>query len=117
MFSNVEPEILIKAYNYLVINGEKNITNMFVFLANKLGGLNIAYEEPEEIPWEGLYHPDADRIFTNIDGYLEWYEKRRFRIEMSQELISAQNNKKRPTIGILFSRDYWINGRLPPKIV
>jgi cobaltochelatase CobN len=44
MLSNIEPEILSKAYKYLVINGEKNIKNMFYFLANKLLGLNLSYE-------------------------------------------------------------------------
>jgi cobaltochelatase CobN len=98
MLSNVEPEILSKAYKYLVINGEKNIKNMFYFLANKLLGLNLSYEEPEEIPWEALYHPKAPRIFKNINDYLNWYkEYRNFN----------QNGK---TVGILFSRYYWING-------
>lgn len=91
--SNVTPEIIRKAYNYLVINGEKNIRNMFLFLANKVAGIDISYEEPEQIPWEGLYHPDAERIFKDIDEYLEWYKM-----------------KDAPTVGILFSRHYWING-------
>ncbi|GAB5046477.1 cobaltochelatase subunit CobN [Thermodesulfovibrio sp. TK110] len=91
--SNVAPEIISKAYSYLVINGEKNIKNMFLFLASKVAGLDISYEEPEQIPWEGLYHPDAEKIFTSIDEYMDWYKK-----------------KDTPTVGILFSRHYWING-------
>ncbi|GAB6182397.1 hypothetical protein JCM13991_01380 [Thermodesulfovibrio hydrogeniphilus] len=97
--SNIHPEILSKAYKYLVINGEKNIKNMFLFLANEVGGLNISYEEPEEIPWEGLYHPDAEKIFKDIDEYLSWYEKR------GKRCASAG-----ACVGILFSRHYWING-------
>lgn len=93
MLSNVKPELLSKAYQYLVINGEKNIKNMFLFLANKLAGFDISYDEPEQIPWEGLYHPDAEKIFTSIDEYMQWYER-----------------KNAPTVGILFSRHYWING-------
>lgn len=96
MLSNVEPEILSKAYSYLVINGEKNIINMFRFLVNKLSDKQISYEEPEQIPWEALYHPEADSIFTDVEAYLEWYRKRKI--------------KDKPTIGILFSRHYWING-------
>lgn len=96
--SNVKPNILTKAYNYLAINGEKNITNMFLFLANTISGLNVSYEEPEEIPWEGLYHPEAERIFSDPQEYLKWYENK------------WKKSKDHSTIGILFSRHYWING-------
>jgi len=98
MLSNVEPEILSKAYKYLVVNGEKNIKNMFYFLANKLLGLNLSYEEVEEIPWEALYHPKAPRIFKDIDEYLDWYKEYK------------NFNPQDKTVGILFSRHYWING-------
>lgn len=120
MLSNVEPELLSKAYSYLVINGEKNVTNMFRFLVNKLLDNDISYEEPEQISWEGLYHPDADRIFTNVDEYLEWYGSRRFlstKVSRNDILSSYPKGQdadslltERPTIGILFSRHYWING-------
>lgn len=109
MLSNVEPEIVSKAYKYLVINGEKNITNMFLFLANTVSGINVSYEDPEEIPWEGLYHPEARRIFTDVKDYLEWYERRRF-FGGTQNDKKELQNKKKPTVGILFSRHYWING-------
>lgn len=97
MLSNVKPEILNKAYRYLVINGEKNIINMFRFLAKEISGINLNYDEPEEIPWEGIYHPKAERIFRSIDDYLNWYR------DYKENLTSS-------TVGILFSRYYWING-------
>jgi len=96
--SNVEPEVLSTAYRYMVINGEKNITNMCRFLAKRLLGFNIYYEDPEELPWEGLYHPEADRIFKDINEYLRWYES------------NFPLRRGLPTVGILFSRHYWING-------
>ncbi|MDW7998635.1 MAG: cobaltochelatase subunit CobN [Thermodesulfovibrio sp.] len=104
MLSNVEPEVIGKAYKYIVINGDKNVTNMFYFLAKELGGLNIFYEEPEEIPWQGLYHPEAGRIFTDIEEYFKWYESRRF---FGSSYIKMT---EMPTVGVLFSRHYWING-------
>ncbi|MEN2994238.1 MAG: cobaltochelatase subunit CobN [Thermodesulfovibrio sp.] len=105
MLSNVEPDILSKAYNYLVINGEKNITNMFLFLAKRLTGISVSYEEPEEIPWEGLYHPEYEGIFSNIEDYLKWYESRR-----CLDTSCCLRMTEKPTVGILFSRHYWING-------
>ena len=95
LLSNVSLDILKKTYKYIVINGEKNLTNLFLFLANKLGGLSASYEEPKEVPWEGIYHPKANKIFTKIEDYLNWYKP-----------------KQVPTIGILFSRHYWINNNL-----
>lgn len=69
-------------------------------MANKVGGLDLHYEEPEEIPWEGLYHPKAEKIFTNVEDYLHWYK------------AYKPNFLEKPTIGILFSRHYWINKNL-----
>jgi len=98
LLSNVSPEILNKSYRYLLINGEKNVKNMFYFLANRFLNKDLIYEEPEEVPWEGLYHPKAPRIFKTIEEYLSWYKEYKTFEETA------------PTVGILFSRHYWING-------
>jgi cobaltochelatase CobN len=94
-YSTVNPEILIKAQEYILRNGEENIENLFYFLAKEVLGLPVEYREPEEIPWEGIYHPKAERIFKDIKDYFSWYKP-----------------KKAPIIGILFSRHYWINDNL-----
>lgn len=98
LLSNISVDVLSKAYKYLVINGEKNLTNMLKFLLKETLGMEINYKEPEEIPWEALYHPSAKSIFKSVDDYLNWYEK----------YWGAKESKG--TIGILFSRHYWING-------
>ncbi|MEJ5300264.1 MAG: cobaltochelatase subunit CobN [Thermodesulforhabdaceae bacterium] len=98
--STVRPEIVSRAYSYLVINGEENMTNMLRFLASEELGLHLDYDPPKEIPWEGLYHPKASRIFTGIDDFLGWYDS-----------YWGQNASK-GTVGILFSRHYWINNNL-----
>ncbi len=95
LLSNVDADIINKSYKYIVMNGEKNITNLYLYLANKLCNLKIHYEEPENIPWEGIYHPDSNTIFSKIEDYLAWYN----------EHIGI----KKDFIGILFSRHYWIN--------
>ncbi|MEZ0343808.1 MAG: cobaltochelatase subunit CobN [Caldimicrobium sp.] len=94
-FSNVELEVVIKAHEYILKNGEENIRNLFYFLANKALGLSFDYKEPCDVPWEGIYHPRAKVIFKDIKDYLSWYKP-----------------KDAPTIGILFSRHYWINENL-----
>lgn len=95
-FSNVEPEIVSTAYQYIVRNGEKNIENLFYFLGNKVLGISLDYREPEEVPWEGIYHPRAKGIFKDIKEFLSWYDLK----------------KDAPTIGILLSRHYWVNDNL-----
>ncbi len=98
--SNVSPEIVSQAYSYLVINGEDNITSMFKFLAAKVLGLPLEYDPPKEIPWEGLYHPRADQIFKTVDDFLLWYDP------------YWGMKQSKGTVGIIFSRHYWINGNL-----
>ena len=73
MLSTVKPEIVAKAYSYLVINGEENFTNMLRYIVREVAGLDVKVEEPKPVPWEGLYHPDAPKIFSNVEEYLEWY--------------------------------------------
>lgn len=98
--STVSPRVVSQAYSYLVINGEDNITNMLKFLASEELGLSLHYDPPKEIPWEGLYHPKARNIFSGIEDFLNWYENYR------------GNKPSKGTVGILFSRHYWINGNL-----
>jgi len=94
--SNVSPEILAKAYEYILRNGEENIKNLLYFLAKEVLSLEVSYKEPEEVPWEGLYHPRAERIFRDIKEYLSWYPFK----------------EGAPVVGILFSRHYWVNENL-----
>ncbi|NPA40098.1 MAG: cobaltochelatase subunit CobN [Thermodesulfobacteria bacterium] len=90
--SNVGAEVIEKAYKYLLIGGEQNLKNLTLFLLN-IAGLKVEFKEPEELPWDGIYHPDANQVFFSIQDYLKWYEK-----------FKPEN-----TVGILFSRHYWIN--------
>ena len=85
--TNVPEEILIKAKTYYVLGGEKNLRNLARFLAS-LAGEKRAYEEPEEVPMHGIYHPDFG-TFESLDRYLEVY-------------------KKRPLVGVLFWRSAWL---------
>ena len=98
MLSTVRPEIVAKVYSYIVINGEENFTSMLRYMAREIGGMDIKVEEPKPVPWEGLYHPDAPGIFGSIKEYLNWH--------------NPHNPKPASTVGILFSRHYWVNDNL-----
>ncbi|MFH1860969.1 MAG: cobaltochelatase subunit CobN, partial [bacterium] len=103
MLSTVKLEVIAKAYSYLVINGEENFTNMLRYIVREVGGLDIEVEEPKPVPWEGLYHPDAPGIFAKIEEYLDWYNSHKSTI---------CNRQSKSTVGILFSRHYWVNDNL-----
>ncbi|MFN3406688.1 MAG: cobaltochelatase subunit CobN [Caldimicrobium sp.] len=94
--STVKADILAKVYTYILYGGEENFTNMLKYIAREVCGMDIEAPSPKALPWEGLYHPDSDNIFTDIEEYLSWYRKRKF------------SHTKRPTVGILFSRHSWV---------
>lgn len=98
--STVRAEIVAAVYLYITYNGEENFANMLRYIAREVCGMNIDAPQPKLIPWEGLYHPDAADIFSNVAEYLAWYSSYR-----------KQNNLLEPigSAGILFSRFHWVN--------
>lgn len=93
--STVGPEVVAKAYRYVILNGRENIANLFRFLASEVLGLGVPYEEPKEMPWVGGYHPRAQVPFGDVTEYLAWHPLR-----------------DAPTVGILFPRHSWVSGNL-----
>jgi cobaltochelatase CobN len=91
--SNVSLKIVSTVSAYHVYSGLENIKNMFKYIAKETLGFKCDVDPPQELMWQGIYHPDADIAFENIDDYLSWY-----------------NPSKQFMIGILFFRTYWANG-------
>ncbi|NJE85553.1 cobaltochelatase subunit CobN [Thermococcus sp. CX2] len=85
--ANVPEEVLIKAKTYYVLGGEKNLRNLVRFLAG-LAGAEVDYEDPQEVPMHGIYHPELG-LFESLDEYLKAYGKE-------------------PLIGVLFWRSTWL---------
>ena len=108
MLSTVKPEIVAMVNSYITINGEENFTNMLRYLAREICGLEIDAKKPISVPWEGLYHPKAESIFSGVDEYLAWYDSYKSTAGGPQALSSA----KQPGVGILFSRHAWVNNNL-----
>ncbi len=97
--SNVNPEIVAAVYRYLLFNGRGNIANMLRCLLHHFFSEEVAYKEPEEVPWQGIYHPDMEKLFTSTEAYLEEYKR---------HLPAA------PTayVGLLYSRSNWATRNL-----
>ena len=53
---------------------QRNAANLLLFLLNRDCGLDIPYEEPQQIPRIGIFHPESDRIFSGFKEYLSWYK-------------------------------------------
>jgi cobaltochelatase CobN len=69
---------------YLLYGGKSNFENLLLYLANRFTGSNYDVFPPEKIQWEGIYHPDFDKLVT-LDEYVE------------KKLTPGK-----PTVGILF---------------
>ncbi|OPX69413.1 MAG: cobaltochelatase subunit CobN [Methanoregulaceae archaeon PtaB.Bin056] len=80
---------------YFIYGGSDNMRNLVRFIQGRVLSLPVTWEEPSLYLWEGVYHPDAPRVFSTADEYWQW-----------------RGREKPHTIGILFYRIYWANGDL-----
>jgi len=85
--SNVPEEVVVKAKSYYVLGGERNLRNLLRFLAG-LAGVKVDFEEPQEVPMHGIYHPRFG-LFESLEEFLKVY-------------------KRKPLVGILFWRSAWL---------
>ena len=93
--STVKPEVVATCHSYIVMGGEANFCNMLRYLAREVAWMDVDAPPPQPVPWEGLYHPGTSHHFERVEDYLEWYRPR-----------------NAPTVGLLFSRHYWVNNNL-----
>ncbi|MDO8841665.1 cobaltochelatase subunit CobN [Methanocalculus sp.] len=91
--SNVPIKLVAAVSAYATHGGEENYRRMIRLLSAVVAGDTSRIEEPHQLPWEGIYHPDAPDTFLSPEEYLAWRPKRH------------------PSrVGIVFSRAYWANG-------
>ncbi|MBN1322611.1 MAG: cobaltochelatase subunit CobN [Methanotrichaceae archaeon] len=93
--SNVALPCVLQVNRYVVYGGLDNIKNMLKYLVCEVLGKDCAYDPPEEGLWQGLYHPRANRAFSDVEDYLAWY-----------------GDSRPHWVGVLFFRTYWANGDL-----
>ena len=91
--STVSLEITTTVNRYTLFGGPENYKNMLKYACHQVMALELDYEPPQELLWQGLYHPLHETAFPTLDEYLKWY-----------------GPLSRPTVGIIFSRTYWANG-------
>jgi cobaltochelatase CobN len=92
MQSTVSPEMVTTCHRYITNNGDENFRNLLLYITKELFGHNVEVLPPVDIPWEGLYHPDAPSSFSSVDAYRAWYSDR----------IPGG-----PWVALIFSRTSW----------
>jgi len=97
MLSTVSSKIVADCYQYLTIGGEDNFQQMILYLGNQVLKVPLAYNPPVNLPWDGIYHPKAKGIFNRCEEYLSWY---------SSHYLGKRDI---PYVGILFTRQAWVN--------
>jgi cobaltochelatase CobN len=93
--SSVKLEIAATCFSYIIYGGQENFANMLRYLLKEVLGYEVEAKPPEKIPWDGLYHPNAEKRFSNVKEYLNWY-----------------GPLKEKTVGLLISRTSWVNNEL-----
>ncbi|WP_121742348.1 cobaltochelatase subunit CobN [Natronorubrum halophilum] len=74
-------------YDYLEKGGTINVANLCRFLVAEYEGQDTEYDDPTELPTEGVYHPDYPGI-----GY--------------EELLET-HDPDRPTVAVWFYESHW----------
>lgn len=97
--SSVDAQAVQKAYRYVTYGGDENVANLLRFLDGLARGKADAVPEPEPVPWEGLWHPDAPtRAFQSHADYADWYDEH-----------CAAKGLDGPVVGLILARHYWVN--------
>lgn len=91
----IPPATVQRAIAYHLYGGKENLKQFFCWLGELAGKLPEGQARPpRELPWAGVYHPRASRFFTTLGEYLAWYGERR------------------PLVGLLFPRVFWVEENL-----
>ncbi|MBF0376418.1 MAG: cobaltochelatase subunit CobN [Desulfamplus sp.] len=63
--------------NYFSFTSSENLSNLIRFLASRDLGIESQVKIPPPIvpPENALYHPDAPKLFSDLDEYVKWYKE------------------------------------------
>lgn len=85
--STVSPSIVTTCHRYITNNGDENFKNLLLYIKKELFKEDIPVAPPADVPWEGIYHPDASSVFSDVDEYLAW---------------NAERMPRAPRVGLIF---------------
>ena len=76
---------------YSVYGGIENFKNLWLWAFARFGSAGCSYAQPAPMLWNGIYHPQANKVYTDLAEYEEDF---------------CQDG--RPTVGFLFYRNEWL---------
>jgi cobaltochelatase CobN len=82
------------AFDYLIRGGLPNFVNLAAFLSDVCCATSLNPPAPQDLPWEGVYHPEAPTV------------------EETAAWLAARHDPQRATVGVLFYRAQWMSGDL-----
>jgi cobaltochelatase CobN len=82
---------------YLARGGVRNFRNLLCVMGRDQGIGMPDPEPPQDMPTEGIYHPDWKGDLQDIDGYLVWS---RTRLGVGEDA---------PVVGIWFHQTFWLD--------
>ncbi|HWP49125.1 MAG TPA: cobaltochelatase subunit CobN [Candidatus Limnocylindrales bacterium] len=112
-FSTVPKNLVYQTFQYLLQGGVDNLKNWLLFLSDEILHTTYGYQNPQFVPWDGLYYPQKDdrgegkgkgrdSLAPFAPSFFEDIES--FRLKYHQP--------GRPTVGILFYRVHWMSRNL-----
>lgn len=93
--NELQPEQIILLRDYAIYGGEENYYNLWQYMDQLLSGRSITAPAPQSLHWCGIYHPRAQKVYTDVEEYFADF------------CVPG-----RPTVGLLFYRDEWVWGDL-----
>src|SRR5215813_5968840 len=81
-------------FDYLIRGGVPNLVNLACFLSDVCCGTTLNPPPPQDLPWEGVYHPEVPRG------------------EDAETWLLARHDPRAPTVGVLFYRAQWMSSDL-----
>jgi cobaltochelatase CobN len=81
-------------FDYVIRGGVPNFVNLACFLSDVCCGTTLSPPPPQDLPWEGVYHPEVP------PG------------EDAEAWLLARHDPRAPTVGVLFYRAQWMSSDL-----
>lgn len=91
----IEADCKESIQQYFACGGLQNYKNLCLWLSACFCGFEVKYEQPQQLPWNGIYHPESKNIFTSLSEYRKQH-------------YSAD----KPTVGFIFAREDWLWNKL-----
>ena len=88
VFTEDEVQIIKQYYAF---GGLRNWCNLWIWLSQQQQAGQQDVELPKQLPWDGIYHPASDKIYTVIDEYKKDFFK-----------------ANQPVIAVVFYRNDWL---------